>query len=171
METSDKYEQYKELVEKYSKAYYKKVGDLFEYDDLVQEVWVALLSAEDEYEGREGAVMKTFLVTCITNHIINLITKEIQKRQTITDEVDTVMDDEWEGNIPNPEELYFSKELYERLKLEVKQIKHGEFILDNIHLPSRTISEMAKEAGIPMHYSTVTRKVKKIKKLCNKILS
>jgi RNA polymerase sigma factor (sigma-70 family) len=171
METNDKYEEYKELVEKYSKAYYKKVGDLFDIEDLRQEVWMSLLSAEEEYKGRDGASIHTYLVSCIKNHMVNLVVSEVKKRQTFTEQIDTVMDDEWEGNIPDPESLYFSKELYDRLKIEVKKIKHGEFILDNIHLSSRAISEEAKAVGINMHYTTVTRKIKKIKNLCNKIRS
>ena len=164
MENDERIELYNELVEKYSKAYYKKVHDIFELEDLAQEVWQVLLQVEeaDRYAGTNDASEKTYLISAIRHRIHRMIAEEIRLRQVIqldNRKVDIYVSEEE----TSPEELVEVKEKLNRVRLNVRKIKHGEFIFDHMHLTLRELSRIAASQGIQLPKSTIFYKKKAIK--------
>jgi len=170
METEE-YNKYKGLIDRYSKTFYNRVSDMFELEDLAQQMWLVLLEAEKEdgYKAINDAKKMTYLTQCIINKMTNLVTREIRKNQVITEDIDTVDDEEWESNLPTPEELCFVKETVDTLRLEVKKIKHGEFVLDNMSLSLPEMKEKAKTQGIQLSLSSWQKKKNIIRKMVQKI--
>jgi hypothetical protein len=113
----------------------------------------------------------TYLTHCVRNKFHNLIVREIQKKRTITESIDTVNDEEYEGNADTPDDLLFFKELYDNVQLKVRKIKNGQFVLDRIHLTTREISRQGKLEGLQLSKSNVAVKKNQIKKIMDKMLS
>ncbi len=164
MENKDK-ELYKELVAKYSKAYYKKVSSLFELDDLAQEVWLAIVEAEnaDQFDATQGTAKRTYLIKCIQTHMIKLITREVRSRQAALPSLgDTseILDEDVYA-----EELFLNKELADKLEARVTKIKHGSFVLEKLQEGNtvREISELASKNGISLGKSGVHKIVQRIR--------
>jgi len=160
-------EMYEELVAKYSKAYYRKVHDLFELEELAQEVWLVILEreAEESYRGDKGATKRTFLVTCIKNHMIDLLVKEIRDLKALHTASKEDSNGEAFDRYPSPEEDAVAVELFGNISATLKAIKYGEFVFEHMGTKSvREISVLSKQEGIPLSKSTVHRTIKKIQK-------
>lgn len=162
-----------ELADKYSKAYYKKVSDLFELDELAQEIWMLLLELEEEnaYDPSQGASKRTFLVSAIQNRMGYLIRQEIYRKRTVYANGESA-DIEPPDESPTPEDTLIGKETLALLSGKIKHIKNGEFVL-NKHLEGYSIretSKLAKEQGIRLPKSNVHYILTKIRKEATKIM-
>jgi DNA-directed RNA polymerase specialized sigma24 family protein len=171
MEDKERIKMYEELVAKYSKVYFKKVSSLFALSDLAQEIWIVLLGVEEEnvYDADKGTSYRTFLIACIKNHMINLITKEIREKKTVV--VGFEERPEVEDSTPNIEDLIKTKELLEGLKVKIKKIRYGQFVLDRIGegYTVREISEIASEQGMSLSKSNAQKITQKIRKEISKL--
>lgn len=169
MERDAKYLEYRKLIDRYSKAYYARVKDLFDLEDIAQEMWMALLKAEQggKYKALNDSSKLTFLSHCIRNAFNNLLVREIQKKRTLTDSLDTV-DEEIENELPNPEEIMETKEQVKSIQLQISHIRHGEFIFDHMDMSVRKLSKLAASQGINLPRSTVQYKKKVIKSIMMK---
>jgi DNA-directed RNA polymerase specialized sigma24 family protein len=162
-------ELYTELVGKYSKAYHKKMQDLFDIEDIAQEIWVTLLSEEEKggYKGRNNASERTYLAICIRNHMLNIITREITTKRTVELGLSTTDEDDFSEEESSPEDSVVSQEQLDMLSGGLKSIKHGNFIFEKTvegHTV-REISYIAKQQGIKLSKSGVNRIQHKIKQL------
>ena len=164
---------YEELVAKYSKAYYKKMSDLFALEELASEVWLLLLEKEEEgaYEGRNDASERTFLISCIQNHMINLVVKEVRERKTLH----TVDREDYKGE-PfgkelSPEETALVQEMVGNIEARVHKIspKYGVFVYKHMGtLSVRGISNLAAQQGMQLSKSYVHKIIKKIRQEVDK---
>jgi len=171
----NKYKLYSNLVKKYSKAYYKKVSDLFDLDELAQELWVCLLSADetDSYSGKNNATEYTFLVSCIRNYMTTLITQEVKRRQVFTEQYDTVADEVASEVTSTPEQVVLDKEATDILAGRISQIKHGELVLDLTvqGYSVREIAKIAKQQGLSLSKSNVNKIQHKLREEASKVFS
>ena len=157
-------EEYKELIEKWSAIYSKKIGDLFTLEELKQQAWLGILEAERNIRKTAVDNVNAYLTKGIKNHITIMLLREIKNKTSTARIVLTDTD--------NPESIISPKEIIEVLKLRIEKIPHATFVLDHMDSGSvRDISEIAQREGIPLSKSTVHNKIVLIRKELGKILS
>jgi len=158
---------YTDLVAKYSKTYYRRMSDLFELEDIAQELWLLLLDIQNKgsYKAEKGAKETTFLISCIRNHMINLIIKEVRERRTVF-AYEPSENTEAADEINTPESLVITKQIIGRLQVKMEKIKHADFVVQHMGTHSvREIADLAKQEGIKIRKSTVHNVVQKIRKM------
>jgi hypothetical protein len=166
-------EEYKDLINIWSKIYKKKLGDLFSLEELKQQAWLGLLEAEQSLKNKKSddtygclakGIRQGYLSQGIKNHIITMLIQEIKNKASNTSIILADTD--------NPETIIGSKQLIENLKLRIEKIPHANFILEHMNSKSvRDISKIAKSEGINISKSAVANKIILIKEELNKILS
>jgi len=156
-------EAYEGLVDMWSSFYIKKVWDLFSLDELRQEVWLAILEAEnnidESVENKMGYVTQT-----IKYKIMNMLFQELKHRTYGNSTPD-------ETEVAFPEEIITSKQIINRLKKRISGIPHANFILPLMNTYTvRDISELAQEEGITLGKSAVHKIITAIRKEFDKII-
>lgn len=167
------YNKYKKIVDKYSKAYYKTMSDLFELDDLAQEMWLTILTTKDAYKGTNDAKETTFVIASIQNHMSNMIAREVRRRAIFTEEYDTIEDNVASEDEPTPEETLSLKEQLAVLEGRVSHINNGEFVLKKTveGFSVREISKLAEKQGISISRATVNRIQHRLQDEFSKLIS
>ena len=153
--TQDTQALYSELVDNWSKLYIKKVGGLFTFEELQQEVWLAIQTAEDynTYDSTKGATKKTYLSACIKGHLIDLIVEAIERR-TVEGSIIEEVTPSKEENVPS--DLTECYDLYQKLETQIEKIPHASLVLK--YMPVMTVRDISKKLegeGIIMKKSTV----------------
>jgi DNA-directed RNA polymerase specialized sigma24 family protein len=172
MENDDRLQIYEELIEKYSKAFYARVSSLFELEDLAQEMWKCILEVE-AYEKERGTNRlkdKAFLVTCIRNHIINLIKAEFIRNKAVDKNPDPSLEG-FESKDYGTEVQAISREQLALLAGEIDRIKDGKFVIEKTMqgLTVTEISDIGISQGLKMSKSKVNWIQHKIKRIANKL--
>ena len=158
--SEDNWDLYNEVVKKWSGIYKRRFGRLLEYDDIVQEAWVAVLQADPydkEYE-------KTYLGTVIQNHLNKILADTITHRKIESEEV-------VEERVPNPnsdvpDQLALAKDLRDKLEIRIRKIKHGLFVWGLMETHTiKEISEIGRARGISrgMSEGNIHRIISKIR--------
>jgi DNA-directed RNA polymerase specialized sigma24 family protein len=80
MKEEDK-ETYTDIIERWSKIYKSRIGNLFTLEELKQEAWLSILKAE-EYAERVAVDKEAFLASCVKNSLLKLLLNEIEHRTT-----------------------------------------------------------------------------------------
>lgn len=165
MKKEDK-EVYEDIIETWSRIYKSKIGDLFSLEELKQEAWLSILSAETQME--KVAVDKlSYLAQSVKNSLLKMFLNEIKHRtsRSITTELSSRVDK------TTPEETQASNELYKKLKIKIKKIPNAEFIFPHMNVKTvREISEMAEEEGVQISKSQVHNVIVLIREELYKLL-
>lgn len=172
MESDERLELYNDLISRYSKAFYKRVSNLFELEDLAQEMWKCILEVEanEKEKGSNRTKDKAFVVTCLRNHMINHIKREFQKNNTI-DANKTAKLEDYADVQENVDIQAMTKERVAILSDKVEKIKDGRFVLENTILgfTIREIATLGKSQGMKMSRSKVNYIQHKVKNIANKL--
>lgn len=166
-------ELYEEIVDKWSKIYKKKVGTLIDFEDLVQEAWVAILVAEPKYDSAkekdENLRVGSYLATSVRNHLNDLLTEYITKKKF---EVGGAK--EYNTKAPyeySPEKQAIARDLEIHLRERLKKIPHANFVFKYMELYSvKDISTMGIELGLPLSVPYVYKIRNKIRDEMTKLL-
>lgn len=154
----EKWKLYNELVDKWSRIFKQKFGTLMDYDDIKQEAWVAILSAEDYDKDFE----RTYLGTCIKNHLNRLLLDTIYRNRV--ESGDVIEERTVDTQFGSPEKLAIASDLQDKLEMRIKKIPHGLFVWK--HMDEHSVREIAKigvEHGLPLSKSAVHRIIEKIR--------
>jgi DNA-directed RNA polymerase specialized sigma24 family protein len=162
MKEEDK-ETYTDIIERWSKIYKSRIGNLFTLEELKQEAWLSILKAE-EYAERVAVDKEAFLASCVKNSLLKLLLNEIEHRTTYISNLQKV-------DTTTPEEIISSNEIYKKLQISIKKIPDAEFILPYINIKTvREISDIAKSEGHPMSKSYVHKVISLIRGELDKIM-
>ena len=170
---------YEKLVHNWSALFKLKVGDLFSREELAQEVWLAILEAEDSdtWEEEGEASLETYLGHCIRNHMFRLLTDEVSHVSALGMGGEDELED---FGAPIPDSSSIALDLDDKLRERVASLtnKYGTplgekclFILDRIDTHTLVeITKEANEAGIAMSLSYVGKLRKRIEHELKKML-
>jgi RNA polymerase sigma factor (sigma-70 family) len=164
-----RYEMFEELIEKYSKAFYKKVNSLFELEDIKQEMWVHLIEVynEENEQGTDRTRDIPFVAVTIRNHMINQIKREVMKARIIKTETNTVLETLPNEEGPTPEDYLIAAEQLALLSGKVSSIKHGNFVLNKTieGYSTQEMSDLLKVEGVTLSRERVRQIQQKIKNI------
>lgn len=167
---------YEETVDKWSRLFKAKVGDLFTLEELAQEVWLAILLAEesDTYEDSGEASLETYLGTCIRNHLFRLVQNEVKHVSSLGHHED---DDVIDLHQDDVDEQVITVEIMDRLRDEVYHrsltqygMRYAPFVLEHMEVMSeREMAAEAKKRGLPVGKGSIHNTKKRIQKLYKEI--
>jgi len=163
------YQHYKPIIIKKSKNAILKVSHHgLEINDIMQEGYLGLKEAIDNYQDIDHTSFYTFANLCIERKIINLIRKNISGKDKILNEAITI-DDNLENYLKddnNTEDLYlyqdFQLELTTKLKKELTSFENQVFELKTQGYTSKEISKELKKdlKSIYNAYQRIKQKIK-----------
>jgi DNA-directed RNA polymerase specialized sigma24 family protein len=154
---------YSEVIDLWSKIYKKKIGDLFTFEELKQEAWLAVLKAEEKAE-ETASDKEAFLAQCVKTRLLTLFLNELKHRTTINGSIEL-------ANLTTPEEELASNEIFEELKINIKKIPGAEFVFRYMNKQTvREISTLAEKEGHKMSKSQVHKTISLIQKELDKII-
>lgn len=170
---------YEKLVKNWSALFKLKVGDMFSIEELAQEVWVAILQAEesDSYDEENDASLETYLGSCIKHHLYRKIQEEVYHTSALGQAEDDEIEDLFADK---PEDIVVADDLYQKFKVRVYNLtnsrgepyqERGLFILERIDKPERAIAEEATALGMEGMSKSMVHKIRKhIRKEFKKML-
>lgn len=149
---------YNDLVDRWSRLFKKKFGKLMEYDDIKQEAWVAILSAEEYDKEFES----TYLGHCIKNHLNRLLLDTIYRNRV--ESLEVIEDITPDTHFSNPERVAIASDLAEKLEINIRKIPHGMFVWKRMdRMTIRDISKEGKELGLPLSPTNVHKIITRIR--------
>ena len=142
-----------------------------EMDDCVQQCWICFLKAVKNYDVNSGHTFAAFLVTCLTNYMINHIRNYVRKRgkvniisidNYILDEDNVSYLEMFESEYNSPSYDYELKEALENYnKLSTISMLEKEVFFQ--HLKGFTYDELSRMYKIPRKkIDNIIRKVKNV---------
>ena len=151
-----------------------------EMDDCIQQCWICFLKAVKNYDINSGHTFAAFLVSCLTNYMINHIRDYIRKRgkvNIISIDNYIIEDDNvsylemFESNYNSPAYDYELKEVLEKYK-SLSLVSDLEKEIFFQHLKGYTYDELSNLYKIPRKkIDNIIRKVKGIIEGKNKIIN
>ncbi|MHA1949331.1 MAG: RNA polymerase sigma factor [Candidatus Thorarchaeota archaeon] len=167
---------YESVVDKWSRLYKSKVGDMFSREELAQEVWLAILTAEeaDTYVAGGDASLETYLGTCIRRHMIKLISNEVKHIAVLVDDADEMPQD---FTVNDAGEVVEALDLDQKLKGRIEELaqekpnmRHAPFVLKRMYnMTERAISNEAKTSGVQIGKSEVHNIIERIRDVYKKM--
>lgn len=165
------YQKYKPIIIKKSKNAILKVSHHgLEINDIMQEGYLGLKEAIDNYKDIDNTSFYTFANLCIERKIINLIRKNISGKDKILNEA-IAIDDHLENYLTddnNTEDIYLYKdytvELSEKLKMDLTSFESQVFSLRTKGYTTKEISKKLKKdlKSIYNAYQRIKQKIKDI---------
>lgn len=165
------YQHYRPMIIKKSKSAILKVSHHgLEINDIMQEGYLGLKEAIDNYQDVDHTSFYTFANLCIDRKIINLIRKNISGKDKILNDA-VAIDDNLENCLKddnNTEDLYLTKdsqlELTKKLKKELTSFENQVFDLKTKGYTSQEISKkLAKDLkSIYNAYQRIKQKIKEV---------
>jgi DNA-directed RNA polymerase specialized sigma24 family protein len=183
----DNRKKYNKLVNKWSRIYKKRIGDVFSIEELKQEAWLAILEVEESIRKFDEEIAEireleignmytpyvldsfvenkiAYIAQGIKNKILWLLIEELKHRKTESLDVETVFSSDIDT-------LAGSKQLVERLKTKLDTIPHANFVLTHMNSYSvRDISELAQREGKTISKSAVHKLILLIREEFEKII-
>ncbi len=164
---------YESVVSKWSRLFKTKVGHLFSLEELAQEVWLAILVAEEADTYIEGgeASLETYLGTCIRRHLMKAIATEVKHTSSIlSDGYDSLLQD-YGGT--DAEDLAEALDLDEKLadiinelSVSKRNMRYAPFVLKRMYdMTERAIAKEAEEAGLELGKSEVHNVIDRIREV------
>ena len=151
-----------------------------EMDDCVQQCWICFLKAVKNYDVNSGHTFAAFLVTCLTNYMINHIRNYVRKRgkvniisidNYILDEDNVSYLEMFESEYNSPSYDYELKEALENYN-QLSTISMLEKEVFFQHLKGFTYDELSRMYKIPRKkIDNIIRKVKNVIEGKNKIIN
>ena len=151
-----------------------------EMDDCVQQCWICFLKAVKNYDVNSGHTFAAFLVTCLTNYMINHIRNYVRKRgkvniisidNYILDEDNVSYLEMFESEYNSPSYDYELKEALENYN-QLSNISMLEKEVFFQHLKGFTYDELSRMYKIPRKkIDNIIRKVKNVIEGKNKIIN
>ena len=92
-------------------------------EDLLQEAFVALLSAIGSYEDHKGSSFSTYAITCINNRLSDAVKAAYRKKNRVLNEAVSLTDESDSIEIvayESPEEMAMHREKYEELMTRIR---------------------------------------------------
>lgn len=165
------YQKYKPIIIKKSKYAILKVSHHgLEINDIMQEGYLGLKEAIDNYQDVDNTSFYTFANLCIERKIINLIRKNISGKDKILNEA-VAIDDNLENYLKDDndaENLYlyqdYQLEMATKLKQELTNFESQVFELKMQGYTSKEISKVLKKdlKSIYNAYQRIKQKIKEI---------
>ena len=162
------------MIRRYTPLIYKSHNNRyaagFSRDDFIQEGFIGLLSAINQYDLDSDASFYTFARTCINNSMNKLIQKSLQKKNQILNNSASLEDD---AEIPevienDPESIVLSKMINEDAFDKVENVlSKGELLVYRLLRKGYTASEIASEIG--KDTKSVDNSIQRIKSKAKKV--
>ena len=151
---------YKPIAVAYAKQFAGMYTE-YELEDLVSVATLAIFESLPKYKGKNDAIERTFLVRCVINALIDHVRSEKKHKDQRSDiDVDEIFDQHQPSAL---ETMMLDETINELAEDEIDKIIIAER-MRCIEVTQEAIAEESRNQGFEVDRSTISRRIKKLKK-------